>query len=249
MLTKVLNEGAYKTDRTGVGTIGIFGHQEIWDLRQGFPLLTTKKMQFSHIVHELIWFLKGSTNIKYLVDNGVNIWTDWPLRHYNEVHANQPSRQMTRMEFINAIKYNGIFAAREFSAPFAEMWGDLGPVYGSQWRKWKKFNERSEEYGGKNNTIDQIAEAIKLLRNTPDSRRIIVTAWNPAELEEMVVSGLPPCHCLFQFNTTPIPTEKRRSMAASNNIYPIDDQLDSAGIPKYYLDLQLYQRSRSERLH
>jgi thymidylate synthase len=146
LMRRVRTQGVRKNDRTGTGTLSVFGHQMRFDLAAGFPLVTTKKLHLKSIIHELIWFLKGETNTKYLVANGVSIWDDW-----------------------------------------ADANGDLGPVYGRQWRSWAAPDGR---------TIDQIAEAVALLRSNPDSRRIIVSAWNPADLPAM---ALPPCHCLFQF--------------------------------------------------
>ena len=146
LMQKVLNEGQRKSDRTGTGTLSIFGHQMEFDLSDGFPLVTTKKVHLKSIVHELIWFLQGSTNISYLKENGVSIWDEW-----------------------------------------ADEKGDLGPVYGAQWRSWPD---------GNNGTIDQIQNLIQGIKNNPDSRRHIVSAWNPALVDEM---ALPPCHSLFQF--------------------------------------------------
>jgi thymidylate synthase len=146
LVRRILTEGVEKRDRTGVGTLSVFGHQMRFDLRTSFPLLTTKKLHFKSIIYELLWFLRGETNIRYLKDHGVSIWDAW-----------------------------------------ADENGELGPVYGSQWRSWPTRD------GG---AIDQMAELVGMLRSNPDSRRLIVTAWNPAELERM---ALPPCHCLFQF--------------------------------------------------
>ncbi|MCL6748886.1 thymidylate synthase [Prevotella sp. TCVGH] len=146
LLQRILDEGIEKTDRTGTGTKSIFGHQMRFNLEDGFPLLTTKKLHLKSIIYELLWFLKGDTNIKYLKEHGVRIWDEW-----------------------------------------ADEDGNLGPVYGHQWRSWPDYN------GG---TIDQIQNVINLIKHHPDSRRMMVTAWNPAEIEQM---ALPPCHCLFQF--------------------------------------------------
>ena len=146
LLERILSDGAEKTDRTGTGTLSVFGHQMRFNLASGFPMLTTKKLHLKSIVHELLWFLAGDTNIKYLNDNGVRIWDEW-----------------------------------------ADENGDLGPVYGSQWRSWPAQD------GG---TIDPIATLSAMIRKNPDSRRLIVSAWNPAEVDKM---ALPPCHCLFQF--------------------------------------------------
>lgn len=146
LLRRVLTAGTTKSDRTGTGTKSVFGHQMRFDLADGFPLVTTKKLHLKSIIYELLWFLKGDTNIKYLKDHGVSIWDEW-----------------------------------------ADENGDLGPVYGSQWRSWPTPN------GGK---IDQIANVVRSIATNPNSRRHIVSAWNPAEVDEM---ALPPCHCLFQF--------------------------------------------------
>ena len=146
LLERILADGAEKHDRTGTGTLSVFGHQMRFNLAAGFPLLTTKKLALKAIIHELLWFLKGDTNIKYLKDHGVSIWDEW-----------------------------------------ADENGDLGPVYGAQWRSWPAPD------GG---SIDQIANVVEMIRRNPDSRRLIVSAWNPAEVDRM---ALPPCHCLFQF--------------------------------------------------
>lgn len=146
LLDHIVKNGSKKSDRTGTGTISVFGHQMRFDLSAGFPVLTTKKLHLRSIIHELLWFLKGETNISYLKENGVKIWDDW-----------------------------------------ADENGELGPVYGYQWRSWPAGNGES---------IDQIRNLITGLKSNPDSRRHIVTAWNPAEIENM---ALPPCHCLFQF--------------------------------------------------
>jgi thymidylate synthase len=146
LMRHVRDHGARKDDRTGTGTLSVFGHQMRFDLARGFPVLTTKKLHLRSIIHELLWFLRGDTNVKYLRDNGVTIWDEW-----------------------------------------ADAEGNLGPVYGAQWRSWPARD---------GSTIDQIADVIARIRKNPDSRRLIVTAWNPADVDRM---ALPPCHCLFQF--------------------------------------------------
>lgn len=146
LLSRILNEGVYKGDRTGTGTLSVFGNQMRFNLRDGFPLLTTKKLHLKSIIYELLWFLRGDTNIHYLQEHGVRIWNEWADEH-----------------------------------------GDLGPVYGHQWRSWPDY---------KGGTIDQIANVLDQIKHNPNSRRMLVTAWNPAEVDEM---ALPPCHCLFQF--------------------------------------------------
>ncbi len=183
LLRHILENGTDKSDRTGTGTKSVFGYQLRCDLQEGFPLLTTKKVHFKSIVHELLWFLHGDTNIAYLVRNGVNIWNEWPFQHYLE--ANNMVEQFPRYsaewkaelkKFVATIKEDDTFAAR---------WGELGPVYGKQWR----------DFGG----VDQIAEVVANIKKNPDSRRHIVSAWNPPDIPGMVKAGLPPCHTLFQF--------------------------------------------------
>lgn len=187
LLRKILEEGSVKTDRTGTGTTSIFGTQMRFDLSAGFPLLTTKKVNFNSILHELLWFLKGDTNIRYLVQNSVGIWNEWPYKAYLKA-IGEVVPASSSQEWKDGIRaFTEQIKADE---EFAKKWGNLGPVYGYQWVSWPTPNGK---------TINQIAEAVKLLRTSPDSRRIIVTAWNPADIEEMAKSGLPPCHCLFQF--------------------------------------------------
>lgn len=170
LLQHILDNGVTKTDRTGTGTISVFGYQMRFDLNEGFPMVTTKKLHLKSIVHELLWFLNGDTNIKYLNENGVRIWNEWADEH-----------------------------------------GDLGPVYGKQWRSWE---------GADGKVIDQIKDVIDQIRNNPDSRRMIVSAWNVAQLSDM---ALMPCHALFQFYVAPPKTEK--------------------GETRGKLSCQLYQRS------
>lgn len=146
LLSRILNEGVHKGDRTGTGTLSVFGNQMRFDLRDGFPLLTTKKLHLKSIIYELLWFLRGDTNVHYLQEHGVRIWNEW-----------------------------------------ADENGELGPVYGHQWRSWPDY---------KGGTIDQITNVLEQIKHNPNSRRMLVTAWNPAEIDEM---ALPPCHCLFQF--------------------------------------------------
>jgi len=181
LLKDILANGIYKDDRTGTGTYSLFGRQIRFNLSEGFPLLTTKKIFLKGIIHELLWFIKGESNIKYLIDNNVHIWDAWPYRFYKETLEKESKKPLTQQEFIQEIKN---------SEEFAEKWGELGPVYGVQWRHWKTAN------GGE---IDQISRLVDEIKKNPDSRRLIVSAWNAADIEEMAKAGLPPCHTMFQF--------------------------------------------------
>jgi thymidylate synthase len=174
LMDRVLREGIDKSDRTGTGTRSVFGHQMRFDLAEGFPMVTTKKLHLKSILHELIWFISGDTNIRYLCQNGVRIWDDWPFATYSK-----------------SADYDGIdmkeFAARITSdTDFAAKWGDLGPVYGYQWRFWP----------GPNGPVDQLRDVLEGIRRNPDGRRHIVSAWNPGYIDQM---ALPPCHAFFQF--------------------------------------------------
>lgn len=166
----ILSEGTKKEDRTGTGTISYFGYQMRFDLSKGFPLLTTKKVHLKSIIHELLWFISGDTNIKYLVDNDVRIWNDWPYQDYKN---SSEFKGETIEEFALKIKGDN---------EFAKKWGNLGPVYGKQWRNF--------------NGVDQLENLINQIKTNPTSRRLIISAWNPAEVDQM---ALPPCHCFMQF--------------------------------------------------
>lgn len=170
LLERVLAEGKKKEDRTGTGTISVFGYQMRFRLDDGFPLLTTKKVFLKGIIHELLWFIKGETNIKYLVDNGVKIWNEWPYEIFKKSDAfNGESLE----EFVEKVRTDD---------EFARVHGNLGPVYGKQWRNFCG--------------VDQLSELISQIKANPDSRRLIISAWNPSELTNM---ALPPCHCFMQF--------------------------------------------------
>jgi thymidylate synthase len=189
LVRDIMETGATKTDRTGTGTKSIFGTQMRFDLSVGFPLLTTKKVNFNSILHELLWFLKGDTNIKYLVENSVGIWNEWPYKAYlKSQNPSAPIPPSTSEEWKNGIK--AFVEKIKTDADFAKRYGNLGPVYGYQWMSWPTPSGKS---------INQITEVVKQLRTSPDSRRMIVSAWNPADIDEMAKAGLPPCHCLFQF--------------------------------------------------
>ena len=182
LLQDVYDNGIGKDDRTGTGTRSVFGRQIRCNLSRGFPLLTTKKVFLRGIIHELLWFVRGDTNIKYLVDNNVGIWNEWPFQSYLNSNGmggleKQSCEWEDRLdEFVINI---------ERSPAFAKQWGELGPVYGKQWR----------DFSG----VDQLSWVINEIKTNPTSRRLIVSAWNPAEIEEMAKAGLPPCHTLFQF--------------------------------------------------
>lgn len=183
LMRRIRDQGVKKEDRTGTGTLSIFGHQMRFDLSAGFPLVTTKKVHLKSILHELLWFIRGDTNIRYLVENGVGIWNDWPYQNWLRQSGQDKALPMYSdqwragmKEFVERVKTDG---------QFAEEFGDLGPVYGKQWRN----------FGG----VDQLAQLMDDIRQNPDSRRLIVSAWNPQDLPVMVKSGLPPCHSLFQF--------------------------------------------------
>lgn len=179
LLRRICDEGVVRGDRTGTGTRSVFGHQMRFDLREGFPLLTTKKVFIKGVIHELLWFLRGDTNIRYLVENGVHIWDNDAYRYYNELCVRYGVLPVDRQTFLAA--------AGEESPIEGYRFGDLNHVYGWQWRSWGCPDGR---------TIDQIAQAVDLIRRNPESRRIIVSAWNVADVDAM---ALPPCHVLFQF--------------------------------------------------
>ena len=209
VLYEIVNHGTDKSDRTGTGTKSIFGYQIIHDMKSGFPLLTTKKMAWKSVVTELLWFLRGDTNIKYLVDNGCNIWNGDAFKRYwfnwkpIKEDCDNDLTPYDKEEFINRIKTDD---------EFAKKWGDLGPVYGKQWRSWDveyNFDNRS--------SIDQIANLINELKTNPDSRRLMVNAWNVGELDQMV---LPPCHYGFQVYTRELSMSEKELWYKNNNINP-----------------------------
>ena len=210
LLKDILEKGIQKTDRTGTGTISVFGHQIRHKMSEGFPLLTTKKMAWKSIVVELLWFLRGDTNIKYLVDNGCHIWDGDTYKNYTNLFTEDfHGPRYTQEQFIELIKTNEAFA-KDF--------GELGPIYGKQWRSWKY--QKNEWYDGKNHyeeeskSIDQIQNLINELKTNPDSRRLMVSAWNVGELDQMV---LPPCHYGFQVYTRELTYKERYDYWFRNN--------------------------------
>ena len=229
LVRDILENGNKRNDRTGTGTISVFGRQIRFNFKDGkFPLLTTKKMAFKTMVTELLWFLRGDTNIKYLVNNGCHIWDGDCYHSYlkktnHEIELNSamkkhPHYGLSQEEFINKIKTDD---------EFAKKFGELGPVYGAGWRRWKTYelsnhdsyisrngmmNYRKHKYDVEIKYIDQIANVINLLKTDPDSRRMIVNAWNVGELDQMV---LPPCHMMFQFYTRELSLEERHQISLS----------------------------------
>jgi thymidylate synthase len=250
LVKHVKENGVEKDDRTGTGTKSVFGHQMRFNMENGFPLLTTRKIHIRSLVHELLWFLEsyedkykkfGNTNIKYLLDNGVTFWTEWPYEEYRK-RTMENYLQDDLKKDKKTIKKIKILSQKEFENKikdddeFALKWGDLGPVYGKQWTNWGGYKEKVEmknEYGKtKSNSkivdhigwkdinfkgINQIKNVINELKENPDSRRLIVNAWNVSDIDDAL---LPPCHAFFQFNTFKKPGENKRR-----------------------LSLQLYQRS------
>jgi thymidylate synthase len=263
LLQDILENGTRKMDRTGTGTISVFGRQIRHKMSEGFPVLTTKKMAWKTMVTELIWFLRGDTNIKFLVDNGCHIWDGDAYKNYeNKYYKGEafgykklnnleysPDLKLSQEEFINKIKTDG---------EFAKTWGELGPVYGKQWRKWGYDSDKWREdynklqFGSKDEIehlskkgIDQIANSINLLKTDPDSRRNRVNAWNVGELDQMV---LPPCHTDFQFFTRVLSLKERKEFAV--NKHPLTspdlmstDSLNSNNIPTRAISLMWNQRS------
>lgn len=187
LLKDVLENGRFRDDRTKTGTMSVFGRQIRFDLSEGFPLLTTKKVFLKGIIYELLWFLQGSSNIQYLVAQNVHIWDAWPYRFYKESMEKEGKPVLSLEEFTNKIVDDD---------DFAKKWGELGPVYGVQWRRWKAADGRKIDQISQ--IIDQIKD-VKKNKNSSYSRRLIVNAWNAADIKEMEKSGLPPCHTMFQF--------------------------------------------------
>ena len=249
LVNRVLTEGKPKKNRTGIDTIGIFGAQARFDLADGFPLLTTKKVFFKGIVHELLWFISGSTNIKYLVDNGVHIWDDWAYQRYLKfiskfvVVGESDKPTLSQADFIHRIKTVD---------EFAKIWGDLGMgTYGGMWRAFPFYNDyetvASAEGRETLDTVDQLKKVIEKLKTNPDDRRLIVSAWHPHWVDHC---ALPPCHCLFHFHTEELAWHERLEIAQkkdskNENMYYgySDEDFDRAGIPKRRLNCLLYQRS------
>ena len=252
LLQDILDNGVTKSDRTGTGTISVFGRQIRHKMSEGFPLLTTKKMAWKTMVTELLWFLRGDTNIKYLVDNNCHIWDGDAYKAYLKKYEKDKTpgivyytdplqyRPYTQEEFINKIKTDDEFAKR---------WGELGPIYGAQWRNWNG----EYELGSGESKYDQITKLINDLKTNPDSRRLMVTAWNPADLESSV---LPPCHYGFQVYTRELSDVERTKLLVNksdnkkdfydrNGRLIVEDEsvLNDSNIPKRTISLMFNMRS------
>jgi thymidylate synthase len=246
LLQDILDNGTQKSDRTGTGTLSVFGRQIRHKMSDGFPLLTTKKMPFRTIATELMWFLRGDTNIKYLVDNDVHIWDGDAYKNYT--NSSELRADLSKEEFIHNIK---------MYPEFAKKWGELGPVYGKQWRGWEYKQSWENGFGVhlKETQIDQITNLIGDLKTNPDSRRLMVNAWNVGELDQMT---LPPCHYGFQVYTRELSLRERSFIAGSNhdevsqNIrayvgfdedHTLHKHLDENNIPRRAISLMWNQRS------
>jgi thymidylate synthase len=252
LLQTILDYGVEKKDRTGTGTKSIFGYTIRHNMSEGFPVLTTKKMAWKTMVTELLWFLRGDTNIKFLVDNNCHIWDGDAYKNYliedAKILPNMSKEKMlelgfrlTKEEFINKIKTDD---------EFAKKWGDLGPIYGKQWRSWEKTQSYKVHEGGddysieyRQSPIDQIQNLINDLKTNPDSRRLMVSAWNVGELDQMV---LPPCHYGFQVYTRELSLEERYVMyfeKLDHTMVPLDIKIPN--IHQYFTELNIPTRAIS----
>jgi thymidylate synthase len=251
LLRDILDQGVEKTDRTGTGTISLFGKQIRHNMSEGFPLLTTKKMAWKSVVVELLWFLRGDTNIKYLVDNNCNIWNGDAYKNYTKLFTNDfHGPRYSQEQFIELIKTNEAFA-KDF--------GDLGPIYGSQWKKWERYRKVEDEEHNETlhiiDYVDQISNLINDLKTNPDSRRLMVNAWNVSGLDEMV---LPPCHYGFQIYTRKLEGSERWKLLSDkvgeelfnkwvDDLVPFGGglswELDTYKIPERAISLMWNQRS------
>ena len=240
LLQDIIDNGITKSDRTGTGTLSVFGRQIRHKMSEGFPLLTTKKMPFKTITTELLWFLRGDTNIKFLVDNNCHIWDGDTWKNYQHKASKEDFTKdgvLRYEEFIHKIKTDD---------EFAKKWGELGPVYGKQWRSWDRKTTREEKIinpGVYNIVIDQIENLIRDLKTNPDSRRLMVNAWNVGELDHMV---LPPCHYGFQVYTRELSLEERYVMyfeKLDHTMVPLDIKIPN--IHQYFTELNIPTRAIS----
>ena len=251
LLQDIIEFGVDKNDRTGTGTRSLFGYTIRHNMKNGFPLLTTKKMAWKTMVTELLWFLRGDTNIKFLIENGCHIWDGDAYKNYLKQYKiiakdlnewqkeNMPP--LTQEQFINAIKTDD---------EFAKKWGELGPIYGKQWRSWgdggySTWTDENDKVMHKHRTdypqVDQIANLINDLKTNPDSRRLMVNAWNVGELDQMV---LPPCHYGFQVYTRELTYKERKNLCKiSERVYPNGEWMDENNIPTRAISLMWNQRS------
>jgi len=264
LLEYILDNGVEKKDRTGTGTLSVFGHQIRHNMQDGFPLLTTKKMAWKTMVTELLWFLRGDTNIKYLVDNNCHIWDGDAYKNYEKEFEKGSHLEGTGLLWMAKESKETFIYKIKTDDEFAKKWGELGPIYGKQWRSWEKwYIDENQRYLTFTKKIDQIQNLINDLKTNPDSRRLMVNAWNVGELDQMV---LPPCHYGFQVYTRELSTQERYVIARSQsakykcpkwdvididvNGNPIpkyshtqDEHYDKYGIPKRAISLMWNQRS------
>ena len=232
LLKDILDNGREKRDRTGTGTLSVFGRQIRHKMSEGFPILTTKKVAWKQVVSELLWFLTGQTNIAFLLKHNNHIWDGDAYKNYAAKTSMDVDGQLTKEEFIKEVKTNN---------EFAKKWGELGPIYGKQWRRWETDDLDAPRYEHWKKDIDQIDNLIKDLKTNPDSRRLMVSAWNVGELDQMV---LPPCHYGFQVYTRELSKfERSRYMGLPEGEHFLDDVLDKHNIPKRTISLMWNQRS------
>jgi thymidylate synthase len=247
LLQDILDNGVHKSDRTGTGTISVFGRQIRHNMKQGFPILTTKKVAWKGVVSELLWFLTGQTNISFLLKHNNHIWDGDVYKNYAAKTSMDVDGQLTKEEFINRIKTDN---------KFAKQWGELGPIYGKQWRQWQGWMDMDGNVKG-SLWYDQILRLVHSLKTNPDSRRLMVSAWNVGELDLMV---LPPCHYGFQVYTRELSREERYKLVRVNGLCPkysfeIEDGkpvpnklnesewYDKYNVPKRAISLMWNQRS------
>ena len=252
LLKDIIDNGVEKKDRTGTGTISVFGRQIRYKMSEGFPLLTTKRMPFKTIITELLWFLRGDTNIKYLVDNGCNIWTGDAYKRYRtvyEIESREGDKYLEELNMLSNLSIDEFSERIKTDDEFAKKWGELGPIYGAQWKKWSRNATRDEkivEPGVYTKNIDQIANLIYDLETNPNSRRLMVSAWNVGELDQMV---LPPCHYGFQVYTRELNLDERieilKSITDPFNFHSdyFHEHLDYYNIPRRAISLMWNQRS------
>jgi len=273
LLREVRSKGTQKSDRTGTGTVSIFGRSLTFNMKEGFPLLTTKKMHTKSIVHELLWFLQGGHNIKYLVDNGVGIWNEWPWQNYMKEHETikkdlgeaiskadstgdaisvdylreklDSHPALTLEEFVAKIKespLSHLYSSTKDS--FSDIWGELGPVYGKQWRQWQgwmQYKKDDGKTGFGSLWYDQILRLVQQLKTNPDSRRLMVNAWNVAEIDSML---LPPCHYGFQCWTRELTIEERYNVFYNKHV----DQKLEENTPESAIDAKWTVKSFEGRI-